>query len=69
MASSPADLDLRNDAMKLRGIFWTLNIEIYPSTWLRRSRNVPPNLNKQVRNYYEYLWAHHRGVKEDTLST
>jgi voltage-gated potassium channel len=32
-----------------------------------RSRNVPHNLNEQVRNYYEYLWAHHRGVKEDTL--
>jgi voltage-gated potassium channel len=32
-----------------------------------RSRQVPHNLNEQVRNYYEYLWAHHRGVKEDTL--
>jgi CRP-like cAMP-binding protein len=32
-----------------------------------RSRRVPHNLNEQVRNYYEYLWAHHRGVKEDTL--
>lgn len=32
-----------------------------------RSRNVPHNLNEQVRDYYEYLWAHHRGVKEDTL--
>ena len=32
-----------------------------------RSRNVPHNINEQVRNYYEYLWAHHRGVKEDTL--
>ena len=25
------------------------------------SRHVPPHLNEQVRNYYEYLWAHHRG--------
>jgi hypothetical protein len=32
-----------------------------------RSRRVPHNLNEQVRNYYEYLWAHHRGVKEDAL--
>jgi len=32
-----------------------------------RSRNVPHKLNEQVRDYYEYLWAHHRGVKEDTL--
>jgi hypothetical protein len=31
------------------------------------SRQVPPQLNEQVRNYYEYLWAHHRGVKEETL--
>jgi hypothetical protein len=27
MASSPDDLDLRNDAMQLRGMFWTLNID------------------------------------------
>jgi voltage-gated potassium channel len=32
-----------------------------------RSRDVPHNLNEQVRNYYEYLWAHHRGVKENAL--
>ena len=32
-----------------------------------RSRQVPQNLNEQVRNYYEYLWAQHRGVREDTL--
>lgn len=32
-----------------------------------RSRDVPQDLNEKVRNYYEYLWAHHRGVKEDTL--
>ena len=32
-----------------------------------RSRNVPHKLKEQVRNYYEYLWAHHRGVKEDSL--
>jgi hypothetical protein len=31
------------------------------------SRQVPPQLNEQVRNYYEYLWAHHRGVKEESL--
>jgi voltage-gated potassium channel len=28
---------------------------------------VPPQLNEQVRDYYEYLWAHHRGVKEEAL--
>jgi voltage-gated potassium channel len=32
-----------------------------------RSRDVPHSLNEQVRNYYEYLWAHHRGEKEDSL--
>jgi hypothetical protein len=31
------------------------------------SRHVPLKLNEQVRNYYEYLWAHHRGVKEEVL--
>ena len=28
---------------------------------------MPHKINEQVRNYYEYLWAHHRGVKEDAL--
>jgi hypothetical protein len=32
-----------------------------------RSRQVPAKLNDQIRSYYEYLWAHHRGVKEDIL--
>ncbi|MGE5259021.1 MAG: ion transporter [Hyphomicrobiales bacterium] len=32
-----------------------------------RSRQVPPRLNDEVRNYYEYLWARHRGVKEEVL--
>jgi voltage-gated potassium channel len=32
-----------------------------------RSRQVPPRLNDQVRDYYEYLWARHRGVKEEVL--
>jgi len=31
------------------------------------SRQVPLQLNDQVRNYYEYLWARHRGVKEEIL--
>ena len=25
---------------------------------------IPPRLKKQVRDYYDYLWAHHRGVRE-----
>jgi voltage-gated potassium channel len=32
-----------------------------------RSRHLPPQLNQQVRKYYEYLWAHHRGQKKDDL--
>jgi ion transport protein/cyclic nucleotide-binding protein len=32
-----------------------------------RSRQVPASLNKQVREYYEYIWAQHRGVKEELL--
>jgi hypothetical protein len=31
------------------------------------SRQVPHDLNEQVRNYYEYLWAHDRGVQQDAL--
>ena len=30
-----------------------------------RYRHVPPKLNSRVRNYYEYLWATHRGLNED----
>jgi voltage-gated potassium channel len=44
--------------------FWN---RIEAVTQYLRSRRVPHNLNEQVRNYYEYIWAHHRGVKEDTL--
>ncbi len=31
------------------------------------SRHVPLKLNDQVRDYYEYLWDQHRGVKEEVL--
>ena len=44
--------------------FWN---RIEAVTQYLRSRRVPHKLNEQVRNYYEYIWAHHRGVKEDTL--
>ena len=27
-------------------------------------RHIPPRLNEQVRDYYEYLWAHHRGSRQ-----
>ena len=30
-----------------------------------RYRHVPSKLNARVRNYYEYLWATHRGLNED----
>ena len=32
-----------------------------------RYRRVPPQLGVRVRNYYEYLWARHRGLHEDTF--
>jgi len=32
-----------------------------------RSRNVPRDLTEQVHNYYEYIWARHRGMKADAL--
>ena len=32
-----------------------------------RSRNVPLKVNDQVRGYYNYLWTHHRGLKESEL--
>jgi Ion transport protein/Cyclic nucleotide-binding domain len=32
-----------------------------------RSRNVPRELAEQVHNYYEYIWARHRGIKADAL--
>lgn len=30
-----------------------------------RSRRVPHDLIARVRDYYEYLWARHRGIRED----
>lgn len=27
-------------------------------------RHIPPRLNEQVRDYYEYLWAHHGGPRQ-----
>jgi voltage-gated potassium channel len=30
-----------------------------------RYRNVPRELNSRVRNYYEYMWAEHRGLEEN----
>ena len=27
-------------------------------------RRIPTRLNEQVRDYYDYLWAHHRGLRE-----
>lgn len=32
-----------------------------------RHRNVPHELNTRVRNYYEYMWARRRGLKEDVF--
>jgi hypothetical protein len=28
------------------------------------ARHIPPRLNEQVRDYYEYLWAHQRGLRQ-----
>lgn len=30
-------------------------------------RQAPHDLNERVRDYYEYLWARHRGLKEDVF--
>ncbi len=30
-----------------------------------RHRELPHELNTRVRNYYEYMWARRRGLKED----
>lgn len=32
-----------------------------------RSRSVPDAVNIKVRDYYEYMWAHHRGLSEDNI--
>jgi hypothetical protein len=32
-----------------------------------RYRGVPIDLNERVRNYYEYRWAHHRGLEEERI--
>jgi len=32
-----------------------------------RYKNVPAKLNEQVRNYYDYIWAKHRGLQENSF--
>ena len=32
-----------------------------------RHRNVPPEINARIRNYYDYIWAQHKGVSEDNM--
>lgn len=32
-----------------------------------RSRGTPRDLAEQVHNYYEYIWARHRGMKADAM--
>jgi len=32
-----------------------------------RYRGVPPEINERVRNYYDYRWAHHRGLEEQKI--
>ena len=32
-----------------------------------RYRGVPAEINERVRNYYDYRWAHHRGLEEQKI--
>ena len=32
-----------------------------------RNRKVPDKINERVSNYYEYRWAHHRGLEEQKI--
>jgi voltage-gated potassium channel len=32
-----------------------------------RSRRVPPELNEQIRSYYEYIWSRYRGMDQESL--
>ena len=52
------NLDARKSAFRLK----LENIKLY-----LKQRSVPGKLNERVRNYYEYLWVHHRGVDENIL--
>ena len=38
------------------------NVKLY-----LKQRSVPVNLNERVRNYYEYLWVHHKGLDGNIL--
>ena len=52
------NLDARKSAFRMK----LENIKLY-----LKQRSVPGSLNERVRNYYEYLWVHHRGVDENIL--
>ncbi len=53
IASLVSNLDARKSSFRNK----TDTIKLY-----LKQRGVPDHLNERVRNYYEYLWAHHRGL-------
>lgn len=36
-------------------------------TQFLQSRNVPHEMSAKVRDYYEYMWARHKGISEDEM--
>ena len=58
IASLISNLDARKSAFRLK----LEDIELY-----LKQRSVQGSLNERVRNYYEYLWVHHRGQDENLL--
>jgi len=58
VASHISNLDARKSAYRSK----IENVKQY-----LKQRSVPENLNERVRNYYEYLWVHHRGLDGNNL--
>ncbi|MFC1712927.1 ion transporter [Candidatus Poribacteria bacterium] len=47
-----------------KATFWN---KIEAANQYLRSRQVPHELNTRVRDYYDYIWARRRGVREDSF--
>jgi hypothetical protein len=58
IASLISNLDIQ------KATFWS---KIDATKLYLRNRGVPVQLNERVRNYYEYRWAHHRGLDEQLI--
>jgi hypothetical protein len=47
-----------------KAAFWS---RVEATNQYLRARNVSPELNEHIRNYYDYIWTRYRGMNEQNL--